>query len=324
VTLESKRNKIAMVSNPHSRRNRKGLAKVDKIAQKLGVPHYIPPTLACLEEVLREIAAKRVDILVINGGDGTLSKIISLARNKKMFVREPAIALLAGGTTNLVYRDVGVRGNVGKALLKIVLAANKSHLKNQYVERRVMVCQMHSMQDPAYGFFLGVGAIARITRFMSERVHRYKLVGPLSECLVIGAVFFRLLRGKINGSRLLAPSLVACHVEGGNALATEWVAGYMSTLKKLILTIRPVCSENGIGVFALMWPYSRIISTLCKLLFSRGMQASTTKDLFSVSTPRVTLQGNMVWVVDGEHYALQGNETLTVAAADVAVRFLVA
>ena len=65
---------IGLISNPHSGRNRRQLEDIGRIvADYPGVHHRMTGDIGEVADVLEEFAAAKVDVLAINGGDGTVA-----------------------------------------------------------------------------------------------------------------------------------------------------------------------------------------------------------------------------------------------------------
>ncbi|HHH43710.1 MAG TPA: hypothetical protein ENK49_06195, partial [Gammaproteobacteria bacterium] len=65
---------IGLITNPHSRRNRAHPDAVQGIvANHPNIHHRVTPDREAIPAALQEFAALGVNILAINGGDGTIS-----------------------------------------------------------------------------------------------------------------------------------------------------------------------------------------------------------------------------------------------------------
>ena len=96
--------RIGLVSNPRSRRNRRAGGVP---TPPPGVLAAAPCTRAELRDVLARFAAERVELLVIDGGDGTVRDVLTLASGA--WDRwAPRLAALPSGKTNALAIDLGL------------------------------------------------------------------------------------------------------------------------------------------------------------------------------------------------------------------------
>ena len=111
---------IGLLSNPNSGRNRKQLQAIERIvANHPRVHHYPTPGPDDLPVAMAALANQSVEVLAINGGDGTVARVLTHLLEHSPFERLPLIALLPGGTTNMSASDVGLRGNLPGAMARL-------------------------------------------------------------------------------------------------------------------------------------------------------------------------------------------------------------
>ncbi|MEJ2202421.1 MAG: acylglycerol kinase family protein, partial [Desulfuromonadaceae bacterium] len=114
--------RIGVLTNPRSGGNRKGGGALAAFLQ--GRPDLVQAkgsTPTTIKAALSTLAAQQVDLLVINGGDGTVQATLTALYGEDP--REnppPLLALLRSGTSSMLARDVGVDGTPLEALRRIV------------------------------------------------------------------------------------------------------------------------------------------------------------------------------------------------------------
>jgi diacylglycerol kinase (ATP) len=102
---------VVLFVNPGSRANRKDPGCAERFAKILGdLGHVLsPPSLERLDEDARRTAEEVPSLIGIHGGDGTLHRTLSalvLAYGPRPL---PRIAILTGGTMNVVASSLGIR-----------------------------------------------------------------------------------------------------------------------------------------------------------------------------------------------------------------------
>ena len=194
--------KIAVVSNPQSGHNRhKGIGKFEALIAAHGAASAQAVGFDEMEAALKTLAAARPEILVINGGDGSVDMAVNLMRNQKIFEKEPALALLKGGTTNLIHRDVGLRDRPGRALKRILSRDLR------VVERRPLEIRRAGNDEVLYGFFMGTGAVPRAIEEARKTLHSKGLRGHAGEVLMLASVLARLrFKRDLEGDAVLSPA----------------------------------------------------------------------------------------------------------------------
>lgn len=108
----SPRGGIGVISNPLSGKNRRDPQLMRRLGYILGERGELalPEGLDRLEAEVRVFRERGIEVLCINGGDGTIHQVMTalytVYRDEEPF---PRIALLKGGTMNTIARNVGVR-----------------------------------------------------------------------------------------------------------------------------------------------------------------------------------------------------------------------
>lgn len=146
---------IGIITNPNSRQNRKNPKILDELRGILGHHGtlYATRDRAELTEALRDLRARQVDVLAINGGDGTNHITMTAAYEVWGAEPMPAVALLRGGTMNTTATGLGISGNPRSILAHLVkhTAGGEPH-----PTREVDILKVGS----GYGFLFGTGAPA--------------------------------------------------------------------------------------------------------------------------------------------------------------------
>src|SRR5262249_11851472 len=116
--------RIGVISNLRSQRNRDEIASVRAVlGRHPGVLHREIDDIETIPAILAELADRDLDLLVVNGGDGTVQAISSALINLRPFRAPPRLAPLQGGMTNLIAIRLGWRGKPATALERLVRRA---------------------------------------------------------------------------------------------------------------------------------------------------------------------------------------------------------
>ena len=142
---------LGVIASAHSGRNRRRperLDRLEEIAATAGARFEAPPTLEALDATVQAFADDGIETLAVNGGDGTLHRVITAAV-AAYGADLPRIAVLPGGTMNIVARSTGWLGRPPEALQRVI----DGHTQ----ERTVSLLKV----DELYGFLWGNGLLAR-------------------------------------------------------------------------------------------------------------------------------------------------------------------
>ena len=150
---------IGIVNNPSSRRNRRRPGIARRLRERLAddgevIDASTPDELARAVERFR---AARVDVLGVNGGDGTTAYVLTAFA--RAYGREPLprILLLRGGAMNTVARGNGVRGGP-EGILREVLIRRRHGFPLRTRERDLLRVTADG-GAPRFGFIFGTGIV---------------------------------------------------------------------------------------------------------------------------------------------------------------------
>lgn len=252
---------IGLISNPHSRINRRSPRALDRLRAQLGPDDVVELTadLDDLHRVARAFRDRDIDVLALNGGDGTnhvtLSAFVEVWGDAPL----PPVALLCGGTMNTVARGFGIRGRP-PALLSRVVAAQRAGRQLPVIERPLL--RITADGDPSYGFIFGNGVVYN---FLSEYYAHGDVSPAVAARLLARSVASVLVGGELS-ERLFRPFSAAIEADGVPWLDDEFVAVMASNQPELGLGFRPFsrCGERD-GAFhavAIKGPHVEVVKAL--------------------------------------------------------------
>ena len=283
-------NRVGLIWNQKSHRNR-GAGRPPLPDNVLDVA---PEDSAHLFAALRHFASESVDLVVIDGGDGTVREV--LTRLPEAYGgRIPQLAIVPNGKTNALAIDIGTP--LGTTLAQLLAAAETGRPLKR---RQCLEVVRPGQATPEHrGFLFGLGAFVRGTE-LAQRSHGLGLFdNPAIVATMLGATARTLLGGPDDPWRRGEPMSLSFVGEGEQ----PWFLLLASTLKRLPLGVKPFGTpREGLKVLAIKAPPRRFLRALPRLL--RGQDAPWMIDAgylrqdlsaFSVSIP-----GG--FVLDGEIY----------------------
>lgn len=298
---------IGVIYNPRSHRNLG--ADFD-----CGVcPHvYIaqPRARAQLPQALAELAARGIDLLVINGGDGTVRDVLTCGQ--AIFGDNwPALAVLPKGKTNALSFDLGVPESW--TLQDAIDALDHGGR----VWRRPMVITPRSSAPGApggaiaqvTGFVLGAGAFTKATQ-AGQRAHR---LGAFDSAVVavtgIWALLQSLLGSRKNpwrrGARMRiglgSAEVPMAHSGRGDPEMRQVL--FATTLERLPAGLRPFGPlKNGLKLVALDQVSRRTTALIPLILMGYIRKGLRERGIHQLAASQFTLAIDAPFILDGEAF----------------------
>lgn len=201
--------RLGIIVNPRSRALREG--RFGLHAPSAALDLAAPASPEELAAVLSGFAARGVDLLVVQGGDGTLREVLT-ALPAAFGEHPPEIAVLATGKTNLAARSLGSAGSGQDALARLREAAERGSLRRRTLPVMEVTRLGQDASGPLRGLFLGAGAFTEAKRLADDRLNRSGIYDGLAVALALAAVALRTGR---RGSRRLRDGIPAALAPDG-------------------------------------------------------------------------------------------------------------
>jgi diacylglycerol kinase (ATP) len=290
---------IAILTNTANRYNRRHPdVGSDILAALPGALHIATRGTDDIAPALERIAAAGTRLLVLNGGDGTVQKVMTELLQHADPTTLPTLAILPGGTTNMTARSINGRALSFRRALDAL--ARHSAARTAPIERQALIAQQPSGARLA-GFFWGMGAILRGIEYCQNTVYGTGIGGEQASGVA-------LIRTVLGIARRQPPFSGGVTVDlEGSEPAGRFDASILlaTTLEQLFLGIRPFWGSSVGAVRGLLVeePAHRLMRTLPALLRgrpNRHMNASTGYHSFCTDSLRVLAKGR--FTLDGELY----------------------
>lgn len=154
---------IALIKNPVSRLNWvEDRAFTEYARQWLGDRFSMPGSVSEITEVVGRFAKMGVDCIIIDGGDGTISKVMTAIGRVYPCDKVPRLIILPSGNTNLIAKDVGFGLRGLEALKRIRKKGEQQRLMNSVQYRYALRIEWtDASRAPVLGMFQGAVAFAR-------------------------------------------------------------------------------------------------------------------------------------------------------------------
>jgi len=296
---EAVRRRLGVIVNPRSRALREGRFGLG--APPAGLEQAAPASHEELMAALSGFASKGVDLLVVQGGDGTLREVLT-ALPRAFGEHPPEIAVLATGKTNLAARSLGSFGPGMKALERLRDAAERGSLRRQRLPVLEVASPGQDASGPLRGLLFGAGAFTDAKLLADRRLQRPGIHDGLVVALALAGVALR-TQGRGNQSlRDGVPATVA-----PDRMPPVWGRSFLllaTPLDRLMLGLWPFWGE---GQGPVRWlnvaaPPQRLMAALWAATRGRPRPWMPAAGYRSGRANRVAIHLGGPFVLDGEMF----------------------
>lgn len=230
--------RIGILHNPLSGGNRNGLKKIREVAAaQPSVLQREVQTPSDVSEALADFACQEVNILVVNGGDGTVQAALTAIFQHRFFETKPALAVLpSAGTTSMIAGDVGLKGSRISALQRLFSWARTKNDSDTMIQRTVLKVQMPSLKTPIYGMFFGAAAIYQATHFCLQKVHTKGVRGEIGAGVAMARFLWAVF---LKDRNVVSPVPITISLNQNAPQKQQFLLVLITTLQRLFLGLRP-------------------------------------------------------------------------------------
>jgi hypothetical protein len=249
-----------------------------------------------LDATLAEFAAGGVDLLVIDGGDGTVRDVMTQAP-AHFSDRMPTMAVLPSGKTNALAFDLGAPSDwTLEAVLKSAALCRTDR------RRQLEVFRADDEATLARGFIFGAGAFVRATK-LAQRTHRLgAFEGVAVGMTLAGAALGTLFGGPRSAWRCGEPMQLS--FDGEPLHDGRIFLLLVSTLERLPLGVHPFGAHvpDGLRTLTVEAPPKRLLRALPPILAGEQPAWLEPDGYHQRAVERIDLALEGGFVLDGETY----------------------
>ena len=228
---------VGLISNPNSGHNRDQFPAIEaRIRRCPTILHHTTQRFEDLDPALAQLAEAGVQVLAINGGDGTVSAVLGRLLESRRFVTPPRIILLPGGTANMTAGDVGLQGSLQRAVERFCRWCGSDRKTSEPPRKRALLRVCEGQREPRYGMFLGAGAVIHGTEYAHREIHSRGLRDDFSLALGTLRTVWGIVRDDPRFNRHVT---IGLGIDGQSARQFDTVILVVSTLERLSFGMRP-------------------------------------------------------------------------------------
>ena len=276
------------------------------------VAHEETGSAALLPAAIARLARRDLDVLVVNGGDGTLQHALTEILERRAVSRLPLIAPLRGGRTNMTALDLGAHRDPVKGLHGLIEDARTGRLAPRIVERPVLRVELDRGRRVEYGMFFGVGVIRRAIGLTLDLFPEGRSQGGFGAGLVTMGLVARLAFRPRDG--VLQPDKIQIRLDGKGVPAGEFYLAIATSLTRLFWRIDPFWGPGSgpVRFTSIASNARRVLATAPGILRGRaGPFAQPENGYTSRRVARAQLLFDSGFTVDGEIFESRPDEVVT-------------
>ncbi|KQR87567.1 diacylglycerol/lipid kinase family protein [Sphingomonas sp. Leaf343] len=288
--------RVGIVCNPKSHRNR-GAAYAAGVPGAGRVMVAAPSTREALAETLAEFAAAGIDLLVIDGGDGTVRDVLSGAGDA-WGRRWPAIVVIPSGKTNALAIDLGLPADW--TLDDALIAAR---VGRTVTRRPLEIARLDAPATPRVrGFLMGAGGFVSATE-LAQRTHRVGAFNGVAVGLALGWTVVQTMFGSDSGEWRSGTPMTLTTPVGAIEAHPRYLL-LASTMERMPLGLKPFGPvRQGLKLLDVDAPPRMMAAAVPAVLAGRASAWLAKLGYHRRDMTGFRLEMDANFILDGEHFS---------------------
>jgi len=294
--------RVGVISNPRSWRNTRPETR-EAIQRTLAAhrpEHFEEDTLDGLLSRTRDLIGRDSEVIIVNGGDGTVQAVLTGLFNRPPGTPLPLLVVLSGGTTNTTAHDLGYGSGLAPELDELLTQAEAGCLRGTMVSHAVLRADVGRPQ-PMYAMFFGAGGVYHGINFYRSRVETRGLRGEKGAGVALAVFIGQVISGK--GGKLFPPLRMAVRLDDRRIEPAEYFGVLVSTMDRQFLGLRPYWGEGPgtVRFSAMSYKPRHVVRAASAVL--RGRRSPYLREEFgyhSANAFEVELDVDSGFTLDGE------------------------
>jgi hypothetical protein len=303
---------VGLITNPASGHNREQFAQLQsRIERCAAITHIVTRSAEEIPGALVRLRDAGIQVLAINGGDGTTSAILGRMIEAGYFTSLPPVIVLPGGTANMSAGDIGVRGSLRRAVERFCHWCEAAEPGGTRLRRALLRVQLEQEDFPHFGMFLGAGAVIQGTEYAHREIHSRGLRDDFSLALGTLRTVWGLARGH---SEFQQHQRISVRIDGGEERVYDTRILAISTLERLAFGMRPFwgTGPGAMRVTLMDQGCTRFARTFYQIARGKpGANAVPEQGYFSHNATALALTLDGKLNLDGEILTADGDVTVT-------------
>jgi diacylglycerol kinase family enzyme len=228
--------RIGVLFNPLSGKNRQSPGSVSQtVGQYPQAVQQNVQTPLEVHDAMTEFARRKINLVVISGGDGTVQAALTVLFSNQPFATLPQLIVLEAGTTNMIAGDVGISGAQNTVLRRLFHWAQTGSGRVTKVQRPVIRLQVPG-HDVKCGMFFGAAAISQGVQYYQKNLHNKGLQGFPGICATLCRYLWAAVR---RHNRHPAATGITVSLDGQTPQKEDFLLLFVTTLDRLFFGLHP-------------------------------------------------------------------------------------
>lgn len=318
-------NSIVAISNPRSGRNKRG--GFEKFSQLINeypeITHIVTSGENELVDALLQCEIQNINILIVNGGDGTLLHVLTFLKSKCHEKFRPLLVLLQSGTTSMAYGDVGCKGRHSHVLNNVVKYANGDRSCLQETPRQVLQMLLPKEKKVVCGMFFGAGVIYNGILYCRQKMHTKGIRGEVGPSVTM----IRYLLDWMTANKLTTSSHASIRLDNEKLVSGEFTVITATTLHRLLAGVFPFWgtakSQACFSLTVIKKNAPRAFGAFIKIIRKQAPMVEKQPNYYQSNSPeKAIIDIKDGFTMDGELFGAEGITTQVVLSAAGEVKFL--
>lgn len=298
--------KVALIRNPASRLNCKQDNEFEQIAREwLGDKYLIPSSKNHVSDIIAEFANQNIECIIIDGGDGTISHVMTEIYHSYPADKMPSLIILPSGNTNLIAKDIGFGARGAPALRRIKKIVEHGRLPKAVQHRYALKVEWpDKSQKTVLGMFCGTAAFTRAIQIAHEPTILNRFPHDWAVGVTIIFSFLKFLSPKTRDEWMRGDSIQATLNNNASIKGNYFILLY-TTLHSLSHGVWPFWDnrfqKDGINYLHVKAYPPRVLSACCAFLLGRIPSWVKSSDFYeSGKLQEINLKLGQKMIMDGE------------------------
>jgi diacylglycerol kinase family enzyme len=295
-------NKVGIIINPNAKANSRQRNLKERLEAIIGDHGMVRVTreMPDLYKVAEEFIKKKVEILGISGGDGTMQKTISRYIEVGGEHNLPKIAAVRGGTMNTIANSMQIKGST-EGIISRIMDKIRNRKNMEYKEIDLMKADRKE-----YGSLFGIG----LSYNFLDAYYEGGTTGPCKAVQVIGHCIGSVMIGGAFSRRMTDPVKAKVYLDGRQVPIPDISAVLACTISDIGLGFKPLYrAEEKEGYFHSITTglgASQIVMRIHKLFLGMPIRNDLTHDDIGRDLRIEPEEDTVKYMLDGELFTHEG------------------